>query len=158
MLTNHKIFITAPPPPQVRQHAPDNHVLDLVVICTLSPLRMLLLHTALSLLGCVQPHIHLGLLYTTQTRATLGTVISRAPLNPTDLSSSTSSSMHIPPLSRSSPGSTHGSARTLGGKPGRSHAYGKKHHHGNHGNHPHSHLHLYHAGCDGHLGGPQSQP
>ena len=43
----------------------------------LSPLHMSLLHAALSLLSCVQPHIHLGLLYTTQTRATLGTVISR---------------------------------------------------------------------------------
>ena len=61
----------------MRQHAPDSHVLDLVVVCMLSPLCMSLLHMALSLLGCVWPHIHLGLLYTTQTRATLGTIISR---------------------------------------------------------------------------------
>ena len=43
---------------------------------------MSLLCAALSLLGCVWPCIHLGLLYTTQTRATLGTVISRTLLNP----------------------------------------------------------------------------
>ena len=92
----------------MRQRAPDNHVLDLVVVCTLSPLCMLLLCAALSLLNCVRPCIHQGLLYTTQTRATPGTVISRAPLNPADLSSSASSSMHISPLSRSGPGSTHG--------------------------------------------------
>ena len=61
----------------MRQHAPNNHILDLVVICMLSPLHMLLLHAALSLLGCVRPRIHLGLLYTTQTRATPGTVILR---------------------------------------------------------------------------------
>ena len=61
----------------MRQHAPNNHVLDLVVVCMLSPLCMLLLCVALSLLGCIWPHIHLRLLYTTQTRATLGTVISR---------------------------------------------------------------------------------
>ena len=34
----------------MRQCAPDNHILDLVVICTLSPLHMLLLHVALLLL------------------------------------------------------------------------------------------------------------
>ena len=77
MLTNHKNFLTAPPPLQMRQHAPNNHILDLVVICMLSPLCMLLLHVALSLLGCVWPCIHLRLLYTTQTRATPGTIISR---------------------------------------------------------------------------------
>ena len=62
---------------QMRQCAPNNHILDLVVICMLSPLHMSLLHVALSLLGCVWPRIHLRLLYTTQTRATPGTVISR---------------------------------------------------------------------------------
>ena len=34
----------------MRQRAPDNHVLDLVVICTLSPLWTSLSHTALLLL------------------------------------------------------------------------------------------------------------
>ena len=51
MLTHHKVFLTAPPPPQVRQHAPDNHILDLVVICMLSPLQMWLLCVTLLLLG-----------------------------------------------------------------------------------------------------------
>ena len=82
MLTNAKISWPLPPPPhlQRRQHAPNNHVPDLVVICMLSLLHMSLsdmtllllwLHTALSLLGYVWPHIqvHLGLLHTTpQTR------------------------------------------------------------------------------------------
>ena len=47
----------------MRQRAPDNHVLDLVVVCTLSPLRMSSSctaseWTALSLPGCVHPPTH----------------------------------------------------------------------------------------------------
>ena len=100
MLTNHEFFLTAPPPPQMRQHAPNNHILDLVVVCMLSPLRMSLLCAALSLLSCVWPCIHLGLLYTTQTRATPGTVISRAHSTP-----QTSHHPHHPPcISHPSPG------------------------------------------------------
>ena len=54
----HKISWLLPPPPhlQMRHHAPDNHILDLVVICTLSPLWILLLHVALSSLA-VYSHI-----------------------------------------------------------------------------------------------------
>ena len=40
--------------PQTRQRAPNNHVLDLVVICMLSLLRMSLSHVALSLFGYVR--------------------------------------------------------------------------------------------------------
>ena len=42
--------------PQMRQCAPDNHVLDLVVVCTLSPLWMLS-HVALLLLWLHMAHI-----------------------------------------------------------------------------------------------------
>ena len=50
----------------MRQCAPNNHILDLVVICMLSPLRMLLLCTAsewmaLSLPGCIHPPTHASL-------------------------------------------------------------------------------------------------
>ena len=152
MLTNHKIFITAPPPLTTSTTSTGE------TVCTQQPhLRpSCCLHAVSSsyvivVCGPLTPWLRTAI----QTRTTLGTIISRAPLNPADLSSSTSSSMHIPPLSRSGPGSTHGSACALGGKPGRGHAYGKKHHHGNH---PHSHSHPHHARCDGHLGGPQSQP
>ena len=47
-----KISWPLPPPLhlQMKQHAPDNHVLDLVVVCMLFPLQTLLLHAALLLL------------------------------------------------------------------------------------------------------------
>ena len=63
----------------MRQCAPDNHVLDLVIICMLSSLRHCCMQPSYSF-SYIQPHIqvHLGPLYTTpQTRATLGTLISR---------------------------------------------------------------------------------
>ena len=77
---------------QMRQCAPDNHVLDLVVICTLSPLRTLLLHAALlllwlhmalSLFGFIHPCIQVcpGLLHTTpQTRMGSLQVLSSQPV------------------------------------------------------------------------------
>ena len=37
-----QIFSNHPPPPHLRQHAPNNHVLDLVVACMVSPFRTLL--------------------------------------------------------------------------------------------------------------------
>ena len=48
----HKILWPLPPPLhlQMRQHAPNNHILDLVVICMLSPLWTSLSRTALLLL------------------------------------------------------------------------------------------------------------
>ena len=47
----------------MRQRPPNNHILDLVVICTLSPFCMSLSYTAsewtaLSLPGCVHPLTH----------------------------------------------------------------------------------------------------
>ena len=59
-----KIFRLLPPPPpphpQTRQHAPNNHVLDLVVVCMLSPLWTSLSRMALLLLwlhmATLMPH------------------------------------------------------------------------------------------------------
>ena len=60
--------------PQMRQCAPNNHVLDLVVICTLSLLCMSLSRVALSLLDYIQSLFRFVL---RPGQVTLGTVISR---------------------------------------------------------------------------------
>ena len=59
---------------QTRQHAPNNHILHLVVVCTLSLLHMSLSHAALSLLCYVQSLFRFVL---RPGQVTPGTIISR---------------------------------------------------------------------------------
>ena len=65
MLTNVKFpdcFHHLQPPlhMQMRQHAPKNHILDLVVVCTLSPLHILLLCTASKWMSLSLPLTHMS--------------------------------------------------------------------------------------------------